>query len=48
MMNMVEMEHVCQSCGMPMTPEEYPEGSEQETSVTIVWSTGSSPARRKR
>jgi hypothetical protein len=29
MMNMVEMEHVCQSCGMPMSPEDYPEGSEK-------------------
>jgi Putative zinc ribbon domain len=22
-------EHVCQSCGMPMGPEDYPEGSEK-------------------
>jgi hypothetical protein len=29
MRNMVEMEHICQSCGMPVSAEDYPEGSEQ-------------------
>jgi Putative zinc ribbon domain len=29
MMNVEMEQHVCQSCGMPMNPEDYAEGSEK-------------------